>query len=1181
MASDIATADVTLRDVKLDDKYTLEDGRAYMTGTQALVRLPMLQRARDAAAGLNTAGFISGYRGSPLGALDQQLWQAAKFLDQNHIKFQPGVNEDLAATSVWGSQQVGLFPGAKYDGVFGMWYGKGPGVDRSGDVLKHANAAGTAKHGGVLALAGDDHACKSSTFPHQSEQALIAAMIPVLNPANVQEFIDLGLLGIAMSRYAGIWVGFKTLADTVDSSASVMIHPANLEIALPTDFELPPGGLNIRWPDPPPDQEKRLVDLKLPAVQAFARFNPVDRTIFRSDKPRIGIISTGKTVTEIGQTLTDLGISDEQAKAMGLSLYKVGMVWPLETEGLKRFAEGHEELLVIEEKRSIIETQVKDALYHLPADSRPRVIGKTDETGRPFIKSTYEFAQIELATAIMDRLGDLAPLNARERMARMKSQEDLRTVPAKTERIPYFCSGCPHNTSTNVPEGSRAMAGIGCHYMSVWMDRRTETFTQMGGEGTPWIGQAPFTETDHVFANLGDGTFYHSGSLAIRAAVAAKVNITYKLLYNDAVAMTGGQPVDTRDQGIAVPQVLKMLVAEGVDRIEVMTEELERYNGVALPGFTGLHHRDDLDKVQRELRQTEGVSILLYDQTCATEKRRRRKRGLMHDPNERIIINELVCEGCGDCGEKSNCLSVVPVETEFGRKRKIDQSTCNKDFSCVNGFCPSFVTVKGGQLRKPNSGITKDSGPELVIDLPEPKLPSLDKNYAILVTGVGGTGIVTVGALLGMAAHLEGRGISVLDQAGLAQKGGPVISHLRFGKTPEAVQGSRIPSAGADLILGCDLLVAAGGEAMAKIDPGRTHAVINGHRTITGQFTKNPDLQIPGEAMLEDIASQVGDGKLFSIDATEMATRMMGNSIATNLFMLGIAYQRGLIPVSANAIMTAIELNGVAVKMNADAFLWGRRTAEDPEAVQRVMERRRAMAREQLGVTANKPKHRQLSQSLDELIDRRVDDLTIYQNRAYADRYLKLVKSVRAAEAKLGMDTTDLAAAVARYGYKLMAYKDEYEVARLYSDGRFLAQLNERFEGDFALNFHLAPPMIAPRDERTGEMKKVSFGPWMLRAFGLLKHFKGLRGTRFDPFGKTEERKMERQLIADYEQLMEGLVDRLTPQNHHLAVDIASIPEMIRGYGHVKERHLAKAKAREGELLAGFTDPTPQPVAAE
>ncbi|MEM6903827.1 MAG: indolepyruvate ferredoxin oxidoreductase family protein, partial [Pseudomonadota bacterium] len=585
-----------------DDKYTLDDGRAYMTGTQALVRLPMLQRARDAAAGLNTAGFISGYRGSPLGALDQQLWQASKFLDQHHIKFQPGINEDLAATSVWGSQQVGLFPGAKYDGVFALWYGKGPGVDRSGDVLKHANAAGTAKHGGVLALAGDDHACKSSTFPHQSEQALIASMIPVLNPANVQEFIDLGLLGIAMSRYAGLWVGFKTLADTVDSSASVLIDPANLDIALPTDFELPPGGLNIRWPDPPPDQEKRLVDWRLPAVQAFARFNPIDRTIFRSDRPRIGIISTGKTVTEIGQTLRDLGISEEQAKAMGLSLYKVGMTWPLETEGVKRFAAGHEELLVIEEKRSIIETQVKDALYHLPADTRPRVIGKTDEHGRPFIKSTYEFAQIELATAIMDRLGDHAPFRARERMARMTQQEALRGVPARTERVPYFCSGCPHNTSTNVPEGSRAMAGIGCHYMSVWMDRRTETFTQMGGEGTPWIGQAPFTETDHVFANLGDGTFYHSGSLAIRAAVAAKVNITYKLLFNDAVAMTGGQPVDTRDQGIAVPQILKMLVAEGVDRIEVMTEELERYNGVALPGFTGLHHRDDLDKVQRELR---------------------------------------------------------------------------------------------------------------------------------------------------------------------------------------------------------------------------------------------------------------------------------------------------------------------------------------------------------------------------------------------------------------------------------------------------------------------------------------------------------------------------------------------------------------------------------------------------
>tara|TARA_X000001036_G_scaffold281579_4_gene261497 strand:- start:4879 stop:7056 length:2178 start_codon:yes stop_codon:yes gene_type:complete len=725
------------------------------------------------------------------------------------------------------------------------------------------------------------------------------------------------------------------------------------------------------------------------------------------------------------------------------------------------------------------------------------------------------------------------------------------------------------------------MAGIGCHYMAVWMDRRTDTFTQMGGEGVPWIGQAAFTDTQHVFANLGDGTFYHSGSLAIRAAIAAKVNITYKLLYNDAVAMTGGQPVDARDQSITVSQILKMLMAEGVDRIDVVTEDLDRYNGVSLPNFTGLHHRNDLDKVQRELRETGGVSILLYDQTCASEKRRRRKRGLMPDPDKRVIINELVCEGCGDCSEKSNCLSVVPVETEYGRKRKIDQSTCNKDYSCVNGFCPSFVSVSGAQLRKPNSGITGTTGPQPVIDLPEPTLPNLERDYSILVTGVGGTGIVTVGALLGMAAHIEGKGVSVLDQAGLAQKGGPVISHLRFSKSPDHVLGSRIPSAGADLILGCDLLVAAGGEARAKVDPGRTHAVVNAHRTITGQFTKNPDLKIPGEAMLGDIAALVGDGKLFSIDGTEIATRMMGNSIATNLFMLGIAYQKGLVPVSSEAILQAIKLNGVAVGMNTDAFMWGRRAAQDPDAIRKVMEQRRAAARAQLGVTANKPRHRVLSTSTDEIIARRVEELTAYQDAAYAKRYKALTERVQKAEAKLGADFTQLTEAVARYAYKLMAYKDEYEVARLYTDGRFLSQLKERFEGDIKLTFHLAPPMLADRDERTGELKKQEFGPWMLKAFGLLKHFRKFRGTALDPFGRTEERKLERKLIADYFTTIDGLLATLDAANHHIAVDIARVPEHIRGFGHVKERHLKQAKAREAELLASYSNPEPQRTAAE
>ena len=1166
---------VALAPVSLEDKYSLDRGRIYLTGIQALVRLPLMQRRRDIAAGLNTACFISGYRGSPLGGYDQALWSARKFLQKQHIEFRPGVNEDLGATAVWGSQQVGLWPGAKYDGVFGIWYGKGPGVDRSGDVLKHANFAGTSKFGGVLALAGDDHACKSSTVPHQSEHAFIHHMMPVLNPANVQEILDYGLLGWAMSRYSGLWVGFKTIAENVDSSASVYVDPNRVDIVLPDDFVIPPDGLNIRWPDPPLVQEERLMRDKLYAALAFARANKLDHLVYDSGRHRFGIVTTGKSYLDVRQALDDLGIDQALAAELGICIYKVGMPWPLEPTGVRAFAEGLDELIVVEEKRALIENQLKEQLYNWHADKRPVIVGKFDEKRDWILPSTGELTPAQIAVAIGRRL--LKYLNhsgLAERVRYLEEREgQKKVVKAAVDRVPYFCSGCPHNTSTRVPDGSRALAGIGCHYMATWMpERHAETFSQMGGEGIAWVGQAPFTDTKHVFVNLGDGTYFHSGSLAVRAALAAGVNVTYKILYNDAVAMTGGQPVDGT---ITVPMIAAQLAAEGVKAMIVVTDRPEIYGQPGMPSPLLPHgvvveHRDELDRIQAQLRDTPGVSVMIYDQTCAAEKRRRRKRGLMEDPARRVMINEAVCEGCGDCSKVSNCLSVVPVETEFGRKRAIDQSSCNKDFSCVNGFCPSFVSVKGGKLRKPRPAVGKGSDggtADLFPVLPEPELPSLDQPYGIMITGIGGTGVITIGALLGMAGHLEGKGVSVLDQAGLAQKGGAVVSHVRIARTPEAIHAVRIAAGGARLMLGCDLVVAASGEAQSKIHPGLTRQVVNSNEAITGAFTQNPDFRIPGRSMLDTVAKNGGDPALMdAIDATRIATALLGDSIATNLFMLGYAWQKGLVPVSHEALEKAIELNGTAVAMNKAAFLWGRRAAHD-------------LARVEMLVAPPPEAVRQISASLDEVIARRVEQLTAYQDAAYAARFTALVDRVRAAEAKLGRE--DLTDAVARNYYKLLAYKDEYEVARLYTDGTFLKQIEAQFEGDWKLEFHLAPPSFAEKDPETGHLKKRSFGPWMLKAFGLLARMKRLRGTAFDPFGRTEERRGERQLITDYEAVVDELLARLAPDTHAVCVAIARVPEQIRGYGHIKDANRDKAKAREAELLATLRTPAAPKLAAE
>ncbi|MDX1654902.1 MAG: indolepyruvate ferredoxin oxidoreductase family protein, partial [Candidatus Competibacteraceae bacterium] len=919
---------MALAQVKLDDKYQLESGRIYLTGTQALVRLPMMQRARDAARQLNTACFISGYRGSPLGGFDQQLWKARKFLQNNHIHFIPGINEDLGATAVWGSQQTNIFPGAKYDGVFGMWYGKGPGVDRTGDVFKHANAAGTSKHGGVLAVAGDDHACKSSTLPAQCEYSFMDAGIPVLHPANVQEILDLGVFGWELSRFSGCWIGFKTIAENVDSSASVTIDPHRMEIVTPDDFQMPPDGLSIRWPDKPLAQEERLHRYKLYAALAFAKANRLDRIVMDSPQPRFGVVTTGKSYLDVMQALEDLGIDQQEAARIGLRVYKVAMVWPLERDGIRDFARGLEEVLVVEEKRAVIENQLKEQLYNWREDVRPRVIGKFDEERNWILPSTGELTPARIARVIAARIRRFYNSERMEqRLAFLETKEQALAKPRPTlERAPHFCSGCPHNTSTVVPDGSRALGGIGCHYMATWMDRRTETFTHMGGEGVTWIGQAPFTETKHVFQNLGDGTYFHSGLLAIRAAIAAKVNITYKILYNDAVAMTGGQPVDGV---LTVPQISHQLYGEGIRRIAVVSDEPNKYPDRTLfARDTTFHHRDELEQVQRELREVSGTSVIIYDQTCAAEKRRRRKKKIIPDPPKRVFINETVCEGCGDCSIKSNCLSVIPKETAFGRKREIDQSSCNKDYSCVNGFCPSFVTVHGGGLRKPQAS----EGHPRFKDLPEPRLPAAAKPYDILITGVGGTGVVTIGALLGMAAHLEERGCSVLDMTGLAQKFGAVVTHVRIADDPQSIHAVRLAAGNARLLLGCDMVVAASADALAKLDPDKSVAVVNSHQSMPAAFTRNPDLQFPDHAMREAINEAVGE-KAHFVDAANLAAALLGDSIGTNLFVVGYAWQLGLIPLSGESILKAIEINGTAVEFNKKAFMWGRLAAVDLKAV--------------------------------------------------------------------------------------------------------------------------------------------------------------------------------------------------------------------------------------------------------
>ncbi|WP_066271671.1 indolepyruvate ferredoxin oxidoreductase family protein [Hydrogenophaga palleronii] len=1177
-----------LETVTLDDKYALDHGRAFMSGVQALVKLPMLQRQRDALVGKNTAGFVSGYRGSPLGGYDQALQKAASYLKAQNIVFQPGVNEELAATALWGTQQLGFAPPGsnRFDGVFGIWYGKGPGVDRCSDVFKHANMAGTTPWGGVIAVAGDDHVAKSSTAVHQSDHIFKACGLPVFFPTSVQDILDLGLHAFAMSRFSGVWAGMKTIQEIVESSATAEIDPDRVNIVIP-DFEMPPGGLHIRWPDHALDQEARLFDYKWYAALAYVRANKLNHNVIAGPNDRFGLIASGKAYNDTRQALLDLGLDDATCRRIGLRLHKVAVVWPLEAQTTREFATGLREILVVEEKRQVIEYQLKEELYNWRPDVRPNVLGKFEEaegdfsggewslpnpSTRTLLRANADLSPAIIARAIAKRLKKMGHL-PEDVLARMDAHLTILTAQEQSmhtlltqgvpgaERQPWFCSGCPHNTSTVVPEGSRAMAGIGCHFMTIWMDRATVGFTQMGGEGVPWVGQQPFSHDQHMFANLGDGTYFHSGLLAVRQSIAAGVNITYKILYNDAVAMTGGQQVGERPEGHSVVQIAQSMRAEGAVKITIVTDEPEKYDGVkGLPEGIAIQHRDTLDAVQREFREIKGTTVIIYDQTCATEKRRRRKRGTLVDPAKRVVINELVCEGCGDCGVQSNCLSVEPLETEFGRKRTINQSTCNKDYSCVKGFCPSFITVEGGQLRKKDKAGTKIEWTGGA--LPLPALPRLDAEaWGVIVAGVGGTGVITIGQLLGVAAHLEGKGIVTQDAAGLAQKGGATWSHVLIGAHQDDIRTTRVSAASADLILGCDPIVSANKETWQRLRAGRTHVALNVNATPTAAFVKNPDWQNPAQACVDALVQSLGPDAVGSFDAETAATRLMGDSLYTNPMMLGYAWQKGWLPLELASLMRAIELNAVQVDKNKAAFEWGRRAAHDPDAVRVLWQKTGS------GEQVIQFKQRE---TLDHLVSRRVEFLTGYQSAAYASQYRSFVDRVRAAEAALGKTT--LSETVARYLFKLMAYKDEYEVARLHSDPAFHARLANQFEGDYKLKVHLAPPLTAKKNER-GELIKQPFGPYMFTAFKWLARFKRLRGTPLDLFGRTEERRTERALIAEYRADIETLLGGLNAGNHALALEIAALPEQIKGYGHIKERHLAAARSRREALLQQWRQP--------
>lgn len=1147
--------------VTLDDKYTLKSGRVFISGVQALVRLPLLQKERDESEGLNTAGYISGYRGSPIGGYDHVLWQERERLQSQNIRFEAGMNEDMAATAAWGTQQLHVDENALYDGVFSIWYGKGPGVDRSCDVLKHANLGGTSPKGGVLAIFGDDHPGKSSSVAHQSEQAMASVHMPVLYPATLQDYIDFGLYGWAMSRYSGCWTGFKCVNETIENTASVDFDPDRVRVVIPEDIAAPPQGVHFQAQLAPgigPQQEEVLMMRhKLPMVQAFVRANGLDKVVIKAPERRLGIVAAGKSYLDVMQALQLLGIDAERAQQLGISVYKVAMIWPLEPEGIKAFAGGHEELLFVEEKQAFMEDQAAKLLYNLPPAQRPRITGKTDGEGTALLPADVQLDPIAVAQTIVQRAQALGI--ADDALAAMASELTLRKqrcpVPANNLlRMPYFCSGCPHNRSTRIPAGSKALSGIGCHAMAGYIVPQTARPTHMGGEGGNWIGMAPFTKTQHVFQNLGDGTYSHSGLMALRAAVLAKTNITFKILFNDAVAMTGGQPVEGQ---LTVPAITQQVASQGVKRIAVVTDESDKYP--ASYGFAEgvkIYHRDDLDLVQREFRDIEGVTVIVNDQTCAAEKRRRRKQGKFPDPAKRAFINSLVCEGCGDCSQQSNCVSIQPKETELGRKRQIDQSSCNKDYSCVEGFCPSFVTVHGGELRKPEAADLPDA---LFAELPLPPQPAIDGSYGIMIAGIGGTGVVTIGAVLGMAGHLEDKGVSIFDMTGLAQKGGAVYSHLRLARSPADIHAPRLGAGDADLLLGCDIVAAGTGDALQSVNAQRSQVVLNSDLVPTAAFQTNPDMAFDNQALVKTFRKSLGEESTHLVDATQLAQQLMGNTIAANMFLVGYAFQLGLIPLGIDSIEAAIRLNGVAVAFNLRSLNLGRLAAHDSGKVAALLKSHAADNRAC-----------ESEETLEAVVNYRADYLTEYQNEDYAARYRGFVERVRQAEAQAVPGSEALTGAVARYLFKLMAYKDEYEVARLYTSGEFQQQLETQFSGNYKLEFNLAPPLLARKDKVTGLPKKRAYGAWIFTAFKLLKRLKGLRGTPWDIFGYTAERRMERQLIDEYRHAIEALLPELNPRNIEIAVQLASVPDQVRGFGHIKERHLEAAQVQQQKLQQQF-----------
>jgi len=1123
---------MTNQKISLNDRFDLSKSPVLLNGTQALVRMMMMQAARDKAAGLNTAGYVTGYRGSPLGAVDMQMSRAEKQLAEHDVKFQPGLNEDLAATALWGSQQAELRGEGTHDGVFGLWYGKGPGVDRSGDVMRHANMAGSSVNGGVLMAMGDDHTGESSTVLHQSEFAMTDAYMPVVSPAGVQEIMDYGIYGWALSRFSGLWVGLKTMKDTVEATSVVDGDPHRVKLITP-DFPMPEGGLNIRLVDTPHLQEARMIDHKRYAAEAFSRANRMDKRMWGKPGAKIGFAAAGKNWLDLIHAMSLLNIDEAEAERLGITLYKIGQTFPLDMKTFHEWANGLDLVVVVEEKRKLIEVQIKEALFD---DPHRRVYGwYKGGAGAEHGEELFPTRGALDPHHIAEKLGEILIEEGRNTdgiKAGMQALDDARRSDNAEDiaaRLPYFCSGCPHNSSTKVPEGSRAYAGIGCHYMVQWMDRDTLGATHMGGEGANWIGESLFSKRDHVFQNLGDGTYNHSGVLAIRAAVAAGTNITYKILYNDAVAMTGGQG---NEGDLSAPRIVEEIRAMGVREIRVVYDEKEDVDFAAFKGVP-THERADLMAVQQELSKVQGVSAIVYIQTCAAEKRRRRKRGLFPDPDKRVFINTDICEGCGDCGVQSNCVSIVPAETELGRKRKIDQSSCNKDFSCVKGFCPSFVTLAGAQVRKdPTTDID-------IPDLPTPRLPVINGTHNVVITGVGGTGVVTIGAVMAQAAQLDGKGAGMMEMAGLAQKGGAVHIHCRIAQRPEDISAIRVATGEADALIGGDLVVSAGPKTLGLTQAGRTGAVVNSHQIITGDFTRDTEFQMPYDRLSLALEARLKED-LAMFDASELAKAALGDSIFSNMMVLGAAWQKGMLPLSLEALEDAIRLNGAAVERNLRAFEIGRWAVLYPAQAADVI----------------KPRVIELPKTLDAKIAYRAEHLTAYQGKRLAKRYTKLLDQI---------PDDALREAVAKGYHKLLSYKDEYEVARLQLTSREKAQAE--FEGDFKMSFHMAPPLIS-RIGADGRPIKREFGQWLEGPLRMLARLKRLRGTPLDVFGYTAERKMERALIKQYEADMAQVLPQLTVGTRDAVLALAELPLHIRGFGPVKQANEAKAAKRREELLS-------------